>query len=1054
MIHQCAVRIGLSLRATHYVKRRAMSSYKRLFLLLLINTLVLGLTLIRQEPLASQPHQATAEERLALFEARVIVPENGGETAVLPPTSEFPTRSSNLHTVSGTIAYQSNRADTADTFDIYQQLAAGGEDAQALITSDKNDVTPVWSSDGSQLLFASDRSGSYDIYLRTADGQEINLTQHPADDVHPAWSPDGQQIIFSSERGGGYFQIYTMNPDGGNVQQVGVVPGNNAMYPRLSPDGQQIAYMRATTTAPLCEWDWDVWVMDADGSNQQRVTTALGADLYPQWSPDGSEIIYGSCRNFFYFNLYAYNTTTGAERQVTNWFFYNEWGATYSPDGQYIAFNSAPTGSTADIYIMAAQGGEAGNLTRHSADDWNPTWNDYSPPLDCAGATASPPVLLITGWGGSASNLRFDGQLKYLEGWFGQHGYVYGCNLFYASDTSPHKYLAQHAEIIWDNLCQQYEGLEQHYAELGQSWQGLFALVGYSYGGLRARAFLESGWYDLPCNENPGQPLIVNNLITLGTPHGGEAGNLPFATMIGLLALLDGQWPAIEEMLPWVRLTQNMAQSQNEETCYHIVAGDGRLQAGILPSLLLPIYYKWPTVQALPNDFAVHQLSSFSLLLLPDLYPQLSLIANDDLHGQVPHLIDPLGLLQSYINPADTFTEYIFPRLQATDCPLLPLGENLAADIATDRSITALIDEQRRPQITSMPPMRDITADTLNEFQTHSGDFSLTSPDPTQIMLYWNRGDVAFTLTNPQGNILDPLSAAGDPNVDYLTLDTGFGLMASYQITDTLTGDWSYTISAGELEETAVYRLLTILSEPIAIHGSAPGWSGYNLPVVITATVTHDNTPLPGGSVTVQIKRPDGAIYVLPMHDDGQHGDGEAGDSVYGAMFTQTDAGGIYGFSFTVAGVYNGVPYVRSGATFLTVAPGNAQLNHQYTDRGVDAQGNSLYDWLAVDIGLRVTKASTYTVSAELYAGPTFIAQARTQLYLTPGEKTAVLHFAGDKIRAAGLDGPYQVRHLLLLDEATVTLLVETADNIHTTAPYNHRQFGQGLLLYLPVIIR
>ena len=933
-------------------------------------------------------------------------------------------------------------------------MANGSGEADALVISAGYNVTPAWSPDGSQLLFASDRGSNFEIYLRTADGQEINLTQHPADDVHPAWSSDGQQIIFSSDRSGGYFQIYTMNSDGSNVQQVGVVPGNNAMSPRFSPDGQQIAYMRASVLAPLCEWNWDVWVMDADGSNQQQITTALGADLYPEWSPDGSEIIYGSCRNFFYFNLYAFDTSSSTERQVTNWLFRNEWGATYSPDGQLIAFNSAPTGLTADIYIMAAAGGPAGNLTQHSADDWNPTWNDFTPPLDCSEATAYPPVMLITGWGGSAPNLRFDDQLKYFEDWFGDHGYVYGCNLFYASNTSPHKYLAEHAEIIWDNLCQPYDHLSQHYAGLGHDWQGLYALVGFSYGGLRARSFLESGWYDLPCNLDVNQRITVNNLITLGTPHGGEAANLPFATLLGLAAILDGQWPAIEEMLPWIRLVQNMSQSQQADTCYHNIAGDGRLQAGVLPSLLLPIYYKWPTVQALPNDFAVHQISSFSLLLLQDLYPQQSLIPTDDLHGQVPVWIDPLGVLQSYVNPQGTFDDHILPKLQATDCPLLPLGDTLPARLSTDQSVTALIAGQRQPQLTQMPPMADITADTITPSQSHSGQFTLTSPQPTQIMLYWDSGDLAFTLTDPQGNAIDPLSAGSDANVDYLALDTGFGLMASYQITDTLTGDWSYTIDGAALEETAVYRLLTLHSQPIAVHGSLPGWSSFNAPIVITATLTHDDTPLPGGGITAQIRRPDGTTYLLELHDDGQNQDGAAGDGVYGGLFTQTDLGGIYGALFTAEGEYAQEPFVRTGTGFFTIAPNKAQLNGQYGDRGVVVQGNGLYDWLAIDVGLSVSEASTYTVSAELYAGETFIAQARTRLYLTPGEKTAVLQFHGDKIRQTALDGPYQVRHLLLLDEATITLLIETADNVHTTAPYSHRQFGQTLSLYLPYIGR
>jgi TolB protein len=238
---------------------------------------------------------------------------------------------------------------------------------------------PVWSPEGTAIVYASDQDGNFDVYLREADGQSVNLTQHPAQDLHPSWSPTGDRVIFISDRAGNYFQIYTMRTDGTDVRQVGAVPDNNATYPRYSPDGNRIAFMRASVLEPTCVWNWDVWIMDADGNNQQRVTTGVSGDLYPNWSPDGTEIVYASCRNWLTADLYAVNPDTGRERQLTSWFLVDEWGATFSPDAGHIVFNTNIDGND-EIYIAPAAGGTAFNLTQHSAQDLAPSWAQPEPP--------------------------------------------------------------------------------------------------------------------------------------------------------------------------------------------------------------------------------------------------------------------------------------------------------------------------------------------------------------------------------------------------------------------------------------------------------------------------------------------------------------------------------------------------------------------------------------------------------------------------------------------------------------------------------------------------
>lgn len=326
-------------------------------------------------PMASTNHPALPgdasdmEALQALAQARIIRAETARRPE-LGSTSEYPDRSITPMDLTGAIAFGTNRS---GDFDIYSQNAGGNSSALPLVTSSGNDVTPVWSPDGSKLVFASDQDGDFDIYLRDVDGQITNLTQDSMNDLHPSWSPNGDQIIFISDRVGSYFQIYTMREDGTDVHQVGTVPDNNAMFPRYSPDGSRIAFMRASVLEPTCLWNWDIWLMDADGDNQRRLTTGISGDLYPNWSPDGAEIIYASCRNFLTADLYAVNPDTGRERQLTSWLLVDEWGATFSPNAAHIVFNTNIDGND-EVYIMSVVGGSAFNLTQNSAQDLAPSW--------------------------------------------------------------------------------------------------------------------------------------------------------------------------------------------------------------------------------------------------------------------------------------------------------------------------------------------------------------------------------------------------------------------------------------------------------------------------------------------------------------------------------------------------------------------------------------------------------------------------------------------------------------------------------------------------------
>ena len=90
----------------------------------------------------------------------------------------------------------------------------------ARLTSDASDTAAAWSPDGTQVAFASTRTGNWELYLvEIATGQEKRLTDHPAADFSPTWSPDGKQIAFLSDREGAW-AVYVLDVKSGQVQKL------------------------------------------------------------------------------------------------------------------------------------------------------------------------------------------------------------------------------------------------------------------------------------------------------------------------------------------------------------------------------------------------------------------------------------------------------------------------------------------------------------------------------------------------------------------------------------------------------------------------------------------------------------------------------------------------------------------------------------------------------------------------------------------------------------------------------------------------------------------
>ena len=189
------------------------------------------------------------------------------------------------------IAFSSLDPEVADEqWDIWLIDTTSGEKTQ-LSSDTPNDSSPVFSPDGTKLLFTSrDRAQpERDIWVMDADGTNmVRLTDDPAAESSAHWSPDGSQIVFRS-KANGTNDIWIMNADGTQAELL-IDAGGDEFDPRWSPGGDQIAFISDVTGA------FDIWVVGVDGQGAVNLTNHPASDEYPSWSPGGEFILFNSDR--------------------------------------------------------------------------------------------------------------------------------------------------------------------------------------------------------------------------------------------------------------------------------------------------------------------------------------------------------------------------------------------------------------------------------------------------------------------------------------------------------------------------------------------------------------------------------------------------------------------------------------------------------------------------------------------------------------------------------------------------------------------------------------
>ncbi|HEY0385741.1 MAG TPA: hypothetical protein VGC64_06995 [Pyrinomonadaceae bacterium] len=200
---------------------------------------------------------------------------------------------------------------------------------------------------------------TYDIFTARPDGSDVKqLTTAPGYDAEATVSKDGRKIVFTSMRDGD-LDVYTMDTNGKNVRRLTTEMGYDG-GPFFSDDGRQIVYRAYHPQTPaqverykqkLAEGvieptTFELWVMNADGSNKRQVTHLGAASFAPYFFPDAKRIIFASNMNDpkgRNFDLYVVNTDgTGLERITFNDTF--DGFPMFSPDGRKLVFASNRNG--------------------------------------------------------------------------------------------------------------------------------------------------------------------------------------------------------------------------------------------------------------------------------------------------------------------------------------------------------------------------------------------------------------------------------------------------------------------------------------------------------------------------------------------------------------------------------------------------------------------------------------------------------------------------------------------------------------------------------------
>ncbi len=271
--------------------------------------------------------------------------------------------------IEGQIVFQSN-------FDGDNEIyLLSGMKITKLTDNSWDDEYPLWSPDGEKIAFMANPGGNYDIFIMNSDGSEIMpLTSFSSDEKTLAWFPDGKSIVYTREiKKFLRKELSLFRIDIHSKKTKRLIPGYNKGHaiPHVSPSEPLVTFTAKRT------FGWEVAVYDMNRGKVSYLAEG-GKSCRARFSRDGKKLVYVSNKEDKKGEIFIMDPDGSQKTRLTERHETYDYFPCWSPDGQYIAFNSSHQGDhNGDwkLLILEVQSRKIRLLFDSPGNDAFPDWH-------------------------------------------------------------------------------------------------------------------------------------------------------------------------------------------------------------------------------------------------------------------------------------------------------------------------------------------------------------------------------------------------------------------------------------------------------------------------------------------------------------------------------------------------------------------------------------------------------------------------------------------------------------------------------------------------------